>query len=188
MSFLHSRICQEQNKVAEAVNAIEKCKLSLDTAAKTEPALLQSGFYLRVLSNLGISYTGAERFTEAEDIHQQAIDRCVEYGLEEECSLGNIMQNLGSCLLWKGDLERAEDILRKALLMPNRNSEGNLYTLGNLLLKTRRPDEALKLHKEVLDVYLADLGSFHPCTADSYHKVGSILADNSECQDLVEGE
>ncbi|KAH7310957.1 hypothetical protein BKA65DRAFT_543014 [Rhexocercosporidium sp. MPI-PUGE-AT-0058] len=89
--------------------------------------------------------------------------------------MGNLTQNLGSCYLWSEDLEKAKETISLALSQTNKNRERALYTYGNLMLRLKRYDEALALHKEVLQTYLSDLGPEHPITADSWHKVGRIF-------------
>jgi tetratricopeptide (TPR) repeat protein len=160
----------------DAVNAIELAKSHLDQAAKERPELLESTFYIRLLSNHGIAYVAVERYAESEEFHRQAIEHCERLGMEKECSMGNLMQNLGSCYLWGGDLQRAYDILQEALLQPNVNREGAQYTLGNVMLRLKKYDEAIALHKEALQVYLKEIGPSHPTTGDSWHKIGTIFA------------
>lgn len=156
---------------------------------EAKPTSASSSFWIRLLSNVGICYTAAGRFAESEEYHQAAIAACIRHGTAERDSLGNLMQNLGSCYLWSGRLDLAEEVLRDALLKPNRDREGNQYTLANVLWKQKRYSEALKLHQEVLQVYYHKCGPFHGCTADSLHKVGSILAQaDFVSRDLAEAE
>lgn len=174
--FYQCRLCSEMVRSWDAVNAIELAKLHLDQAAKERPELLESTFYIRLLSNHGIAYVAVEQYAESEEFHRQAIEHCERLGMEKECSMGNLMQNLGSCYLWSGDLQRAYDILQEALLQPNVNREGAQYTLGNVMLRLKKYDEAIALHKEALRVYLKEIGPNHPTTGDSWHKIGTIFA------------
>jgi tetratricopeptide (TPR) repeat protein len=147
----------------------------LQQGAQTNPSLLKSALYIRILSNHGIAYLAMEKYVESEKFHIEAIELCSQLGMEEYCSMGNLMQNLGSCYLWSSDLEKAEDTLQKALLQPNNNPEGAKYTMGNPLLRQKQYERALEFHKEVLHIYLTGLGRWHPTTSDSWHKLGSIF-------------
>jgi tetratricopeptide (TPR) repeat protein len=128
-----------------------------------------------VWSDLGVANLAVKRYSESEKFHKLAISRCSELGIQEQCSMGNLTQNLGSCYLWSEDLEKAKETISLALSQTNKNRERALYTYGNLMLRLKRYDEALALHKEVLQTYLSDLGPEHPITADSWHKVGRIF-------------
>jgi tetratricopeptide (TPR) repeat protein len=79
--------------------------------------------------------------------------------------MGDLMQCIGACFLWKGDHDRAEDVLYRALLENcgenNENRGGALYTLGNVYLRQRKYNDALRLHQKVLEMYTKDLGKMH---------------------------
>lgn len=109
--------------------------------------------------------------------------------MEVESSLGNLLQNLGGTYLWSGQLGKAKAILDEALESPNTNREAAEYTLGNWMIKVHRYDEAIKIHRGVLQVYIDQLGMSHPVTADSWHKLGCLLAmPEHSGQDLKEAE
>ncbi|KAI9694917.1 MAG: hypothetical protein M1822_000534 [Bathelium mastoideum] len=189
INFYGCRIFQETCSLEKALEAIEKAQKHYSIAIEDEPTLSSSSFWIRLLSNVGVCYTAVGRFAESEEYHKTAIATCQRCGTAERDSLGNLMQNLGSCYLWSGRLDLAEEILRKALLQPNRNKEGNQYTLANTLWKQKKYDEAFELHKEVLQVYYEKCGPLHTCTADSLHKLGSILAEPGfSSQDLEKAE
>ena len=162
----------------------------IEQIAKADLNALKSTLYIRILSNLGIACLAVEKYAESEKFHNEAIDLCAQLGMEEQCSIGNLMQNLGSCYVWSGALEEAEDRLKRALAQPNKNHrEGAKYTIGNLLLRLKRYEEALTLYREVLQIYIAELGLGCPTTADSWHKIGSIFSMPSfPGRDLSEAE
>jgi tetratricopeptide (TPR) repeat protein len=176
MYFAQCRLCNEVCRAYDGYEAISKSRLHLEEAAKQKPELLNTTLYVRILCNLGITLTALERYDEAEIFHKQAIEHCKRLGMEEECSMGNLLQNLGSCYLWSGQLQKAEKVLNEALHQSNANKEGAMYTFGNLHLRLKRYDKAFELHSEVLEVYLKAIGVNHPTTADSWHKVGTIFA------------
>ncbi|OAX81827.1 hypothetical protein ACJ72_03830 [Emergomyces africanus] len=173
--FYHARLCQEENRSHDALETVQLASHHMDEAIKTDPGLLNSTLYVRILSNQGIVHLAVEKYAESEMYHKRAIAHCVKMGMQEQCSIGNLTQNLGSCYLWSGDLAKAEPTLRRALKQPNKNAEGAKYTMGNLLLRLQKYDEALALHKEVLHTYIEDLGPDHLTTSDSWHKLGSIF-------------
>ncbi|KKZ61380.1 hypothetical protein EMCG_03986 [[Emmonsia] crescens] len=173
--FYHARLCEEENRSHDALEAVQLASQHMDEAVKTDPDLLNSTLYVRILSNQGIAHLAVEKYAESETYHKRAIEHCVKMGLQEQCSIGNLTQNLGSCYVWSGDLAKAEATLREALTQPNKNAEGAKYTMGNLLLLLKKYDKALALHKEVLQTYIEDLGPDHLTTADSWHKIGSIF-------------
>lgn len=148
-------------------------------AAKTKPELLRTGQYLRILTNIGIMNTALEDWDEALKWHNKACDTCIELGMQEESSLGNLRQNLAGTYLWrgdetKGDLEKAEEVVRQSLTEPNQNPMGAMYTLGNVLLKQGRLDEAVEMHRKTKDAYTKSLGSTHPVVAGGWRKLGSL--------------
>jgi tetratricopeptide (TPR) repeat protein len=126
-----------------------------------------------------MSYTGAYRFDDAETYLNKALAVAQEPGAETHSVLGDFMQCLGACYLWKGELQKAEDNLCRALLGrcgENDEYRGALCSVGNVYLKQRRYSEALRMHQEVLERYTKDLGNAHHWVADSCHKIGSIFA------------
>lgn len=175
LHFYYCRLCSEESRPQDALESILLARWHLQQGAQTNPNLLKSTLYIRILSNHGIAYLAMEKYVESEKFHIEAIELCAQLGMEEYCSMGNLMQNLGSCYLWSSDLEKADDTLQKALLQPNNNPEGAKYTMGNLLLRQKQYERALEFHKEVLHIYLTGLGRWHPTTSDSWHKLGSIF-------------
>ncbi|KAL4860970.1 hypothetical protein BDV12DRAFT_204504 [Aspergillus spectabilis] len=189
MYFHYTRMTTEDGQLREALSSIQLSRFHAEQAAKHNPSTRKTPLYLRIISNQGVAHTAVEKFVESERFHLEAIATCVEHGLEELCSLGNLTQNLGSCYLWMGDLERAQRTLELALTQPNRNREGAMYTMGNLLLRLKRYEEGLELHKEVLQIYMDTLGPEHLITADSWYKLGCIFSiDDFEGMDRTEAE
>lgn len=187
--FYHCRLCEEECRAQDALDAIVLARWHIEQAARMHPEVLDSTFYVRILSNHGIAHLALENYVESETFHKEAIGLCGRLGLQEQCSMGNLMQNLAACYLWSGKLAQAENTLNEAMLQPNKNREGAVYTRGNLLLRLARYDEALLLHKEVLQVYIDELGPWHPTTADSWHKLGSIfIIPAFASRDLKEAE
>lgn len=140
-----------------------------------------------------MSYTGTNRFDEAEKFLKKAIEIGRKPGPQTHSVMGDFLQCLGACYLWKGNLAEAEDVLCRALLERcgenNENRGGALYTLGNVYLQQRRYNKALRLHQQVLELYTKDLGNTHHWVADSCHKVGSILAiADFDGKDFVQAE
>jgi tetratricopeptide (TPR) repeat protein len=154
--FYQCRLCLEESRAQDALEAIESAHQHILQAADKDTGILNTPLYIRVLSNLGIVNLAMGRYSQSENFHKLAIGRCAELGTQEQCSMGNLTQNLGSCYLWSGDLEKAEETLRLALSQTNKNRESAQYTLGNIMLRLKRYNEALTLHREVLQTYLTD--------------------------------
>lgn len=175
MYLLFSRLCGEMGRAEEGLEASLAAEKHIMIEAKTNPKLLKTGQYLRILTNLGIMYTDLENWDEALKWHNVAVDTCIQLGMEKESSLGNLRQNLASTYLWKGDLQKAEEVVRQALKEPNNSPMGATFTLGNVLWKQNRLDEAFTVHKQTLHDYSESLGANHPVTSDSWMKMGSLF-------------
>jgi tetratricopeptide (TPR) repeat protein len=177
VSLLHFTRGQILNECNQPEKSIESFKLaiSLYELAK-DPDLEFANTYLsRLYSQFGNSLTGSGRYTESEFYHDKAIRLTKALGKPTPRQMGILYANLGSTLLWKGDLSKAEDVLKRALLEHDRILECNKYALANVYIRQKRLDEAFQLHSEVLELFSRDLGRSHHATADSCHKVGSIL-------------
>ncbi|EUC45997.1 hypothetical protein COCMIDRAFT_25875 [Bipolaris oryzae ATCC 44560] len=177
--FAHGRLCCETSRQLQALEEIVQSHTHIRKAAVHKPCLLKTTLYIRILSNLGITHTAVERFEEAEVYHKTAIQHCKDLGMDKECSIGNLMQNLANCYLWGNKLTEAKEMLDQAQLHPNTAPEAVDYTLGNWMLKNQRYDEAMQLHTRVLALYAKHLGQKHPVTADSWHKVGTMFANKA---------
>lgn len=175
MYLLFSRLCGEMSRSLEGLNASIEAEKHIMIAAEIKPNLLKTGQYLRILTNLGIMYTDLEKWEEALKWHNMAVDTCIQLGMQKECSLGNLRQNLAGTYLWKGELEKAEETVRQSLTEPNTSPMGATFTLGNVLWKQNRLDEAVIVHKQTLHDYSESLGANHPVTADSWFKLGSLF-------------
>jgi tetratricopeptide (TPR) repeat protein len=175
MYLLFARLCGEMSRAQEGLDASIQAEKHILRAAKTNPKLLKTGQYSRILTNLGIMHTDLGNWDEALKWHNLAVQTCVQLGKQKEFSLGNLRQNLAGTYLWKGDLQKAEELVRLALTEPNTSPMGATYTLGNVLWKQNRIEEALKVHKQTLLDYSASLGANHPVTANSWRKMGSLF-------------
>jgi tetratricopeptide (TPR) repeat protein len=141
----------------------------------------------RLHSQLGNSLTGSGRFDEAQEHHKRAIEIAESSGGFTRRQLGILYANLGSCFLWKGDLDRAQSLLEMACMKYDRMLDCNSYALGNVYLMQGKVEDAIGKHYEALDMFAKGLGVTHHFTADSYHKIGSILAlEWYEGKNLVE--
>jgi tetratricopeptide (TPR) repeat protein len=175
MYLLFARLCGEMSRAQEGLAASIQAEKHILIAAKTKPGLLKTGQYSRILTNLGIMHTDLGNWDEALKWHNRAVENCIQLGKQKEFSLGNLRQNLAGTYLWKGDLQRAEGIVRLALTEPNTSPMGATFTLGNVLWKQKRIEEALEVHKQTLLDYSASLGASHPVTANSWLKMGTLL-------------
>lgn len=192
LSLTHSifaRLCAEMCNTKDGLVAAINAEKHVMIAAQDRPELLKTGHYLRILTNLGILHTDAGNWDEALKWHHLAVETCVKWGMQKESSLGNLTQNLACTYLWKGDLDKAEEVVRRSLTEPNLSPMAANFTLGTILWKQGRIKEALTVHKQVLTDYVALLGHTHPVTANSWRRIGCLLsATNYSDRDLSEAE
>jgi tetratricopeptide (TPR) repeat protein len=144
-------------------------------AAKTKPKLVKMGQYSRILADIGIMHNNLSNWDEALEWYNLAVQTCFQLGKQKEFILGDLRQNLTGTYLWKGDLQNAEEPVRLALTEPNTSPMGAAYTLGNVLRKQTRIEEALEVHKQTLLDYSTSLGANHPVTGNSWRKMGSLF-------------
>ncbi|OAP56961.1 hypothetical protein AYL99_09073 [Fonsecaea erecta] len=175
--YVEGLICNDTNHLEEGVESFGKARDLLEDAMKQEPRVLMDTKNLsHIYSSMGNTLTSYNRFAEAERSHRKAINLYLEANEIVEERLGRLYANLGSCLLWKGDLIAAEATLHKALLHYDRKLCCTLYALGNVYLAQRRIQRAYEVHLETLEIFSKRLGRSHPVTADSCFKVGRILS------------
>lgn len=178
--YYHGRCCQESNRTDDAIRDFERALSLVSNDVENLDALSHTTYLPILYENLGISSTGAGRYEGAERYLKKAIEMGKEPNSPVRCVMGDFLQCLGACYLWKGDLKSAENLLSRAILdrcgPNNENRGGALYSLGNVYLRQGRFDLALEMHQEVLRLYREDLGDDHHWVADSCHKVGSIYA------------
>ena len=189
--YIHAYLNLESNRPEESSRSLVEARSILDKVLiGVEPLSVQDRLFLIAINSLlGNSFTGLERFSDAEEALQCAISIATAGGDATSGKLGTLYANLGSCLLWKGDLDAAEAILHRSLLQHQRQLNCNMYALGNVYLRQKRYEEAYNLHVEVLGNFSRTLGHDHHATADSCHKVGAILAmDECPRKDLSEAE
>ena len=192
LAYVHGRLATETGQATLSVDLFS-CALShfKSIVDKKERDLSEHEdvFLSRLYSCLGNGLTTINRFIEAELSHETALQIALKIDESPSTRLGVLYANLGSCLLWKGDLIQAERLLHKALLQHDRGLECNLYALGNVYLRQGRLNKALEVHREVLQILSKSVGPTHHCVADSCHKIGSIYSLNEfENKDLVQAE
>ena len=189
MYSIYARLCAEMCNSKEGLIAAINAEKHVMIAAQDRPDLLKTGQYLRILTNLGILHTDVGNWDEALKWHHLAIETCINCGMQKESSLGNLTQNLAGTYLWKGELEKAEEVVRRALTEPNSTPMAANFTLGTILWKQGRIRESLDLHKQVLTDYINLLGPTHPVTANSWRRVGCLFATcDYSGRDLSEAE
>jgi tetratricopeptide (TPR) repeat protein len=192
LHYYHGRLFLETNHPEKAVQSLEEATGPYENVNRESRSYDDT--YLTILyENVGMSYTGANRFDDAKKYLNKAIEMAKKPGAASQSVIGDFMQCIGACHLWSGDLGEAEDILCRALLERcgenNENRGGAMYTLGNVYLRQGKYLDALQLHQEVLEIYTRDLGNMHHWVADSCHKVGSILAiPDFKQHNLIEAE
>ncbi|KAL9124671.1 MAG: hypothetical protein Q9217_006016 [Psora testacea] len=187
--FTYGNMCNECNETKNGIASFRKAidLLEPENGGSSQRKIGQN--LAAIYSSLGNSLNGLERFEESEKCHHKAIELILRINDPPTKSLGRLYSNLGSCLLWKGELNEAESVLLTSLLKYDRKLGCSLYALGNVYLAQGKMGKGLDLHIETLEVFSADFGIFHPNTADSLYKVGSLYArtDNPK-HSLAEAE
>jgi CRISPR-associated protein Csy1 len=153
---------------ADARNALG---VTLADAGRVGEALaeFQGATYLdpkraSLFNNLGNALLSLGRLDEAVIAFRRAIDLKKNYGLA--------LTNLGVALVDLGDLEGAETALRAALVA-NPSDRSSLLTLGGLLRRNGRLDEAAKAYWEATRVDQAN-------SAEPLSKLGYVLWERGD--------
>lgn len=152
---------------ANAVKYAEQA-VSLGLLAPSAPRLAS------MYSSLGNAFTGLKQFDKATRFHLESIRVRESDPSTQGEMIAMSYTNLGSCLLWQGALDAAEETLHKVLHRFNRRLECSQYAMGNVYLAQDRVQAALDLHSEVLSRFLERSGYDHTDTAHSCHKVGVL--------------
>lgn len=180
LSFLlytEGLICNDTNRLEEALQNFSQAREVLEQAMDQEVRNPMDKKNLsHIYSSMGNALTGASRFVDAKASHHKAVSLYLAAGEIVDERLGRLYANLGSCLLWEGDLAQAESTLHKALLHYDRKLCCTLYALGNVYLAQNRIQRAYETHMEILEIFSKRLGRSHLVTADSCFKVGCILS------------
>ena len=179
LSFLYFTtgvIGNECDRVEESVRYFKQARSLLKKTVAQRRFVGDMKCLAQVNSSLGNSLNNLNRFEESEKCHVRALQIAVNEKNFPIERISRFYANLGSCLLWKGDLDNAEKTLHTALLRYDRSLGCCLYALGNVYLKQGNIDQAFELHLENLQKFAGKLGRHHPYTAESCYKVGSIYA------------
>jgi len=135
--YVEGLICNDTNRLERGVQSFSQARDLLEAAMKQETRTpIDPKNLLHIYSAMGNTLTSSNRFVEAEECQRKAISLYLAAGEIVEERLGRLYVNLGSCLLWKGDLVAAEATLHKALLRYDRKLCCTLYALGNVLSGT----------------------------------------------------
>lgn len=189
--YIHAYLNLEANEPSKSATSLENARSTMGNILSGQMEITVSDrlFQIAIDSLLGNAFTATGDFEKSERLQRKAIALAEAGGPATSGRLGTLYANLGSCLLWRGDLDAAEGVLRTSLMQHQRNLKCNLYALGNVYLRQGRYEEGYKTHLDVLEGFASTCGPLHHATADSCHKIGTILAmDEFSGKDLSEAE
>ena len=135
----------------------------------------------RLLRIIGYVYTNLGSYDEARPILEEAVRLARGLGQDGLPELADALSSLGNLRRHTGDMARAEAELRESIAVSGRAKASENIDIGPtlnslaILLRTRNPDEALRLYQRAYDVatrkqgyengeagiILANIGSIH---------------------------
>lgn len=128
----------------------------------------------RILTGLGNSLSQLQEYDDALSAQLGAKQMCGDVPPEQSDAITIIQLNWGFLMYRRGDLKSAEQILR-ATLEANPKTPPALYALGNTLLAQGKIEEAIAVHLQGLEIYIAMFGDQHALVGRCAYKVGEIL-------------
>ena len=138
---------------------------------------------LQALSNQAAALIDGGQLEAADQLLSRAETRAVKFAQP----FGSILINRGVLLIKKGEYRQAEDILERALEntnSPNLSEQANAnFALGNLMVKTGRPEKALAYYQDSLSADRAV--GFHKGMADSLAALGGVYLSLSQYEPAV---
>jgi serine/threonine protein kinase/Tfp pilus assembly protein PilF len=163
-------------QIEKAVAILEK-GVALRRQLKSPPADL-----MPALSQLGGAYDAAGDFTKAGAVHREALDIARSLYGSEHATTAEMLRNVSSIELSRGNLKDAEAMDREILAIFRRVSTGptsdlaqSLNNLGVVLGTQGRWSEAVPLQREAVDVITKLRGEKHPEVASALSSLASAL-------------
>lgn len=169
--------------VYRAVGDIDSALLFYEEACMSYLDLKNQQGALQALSNKTAALIDANRFEDAEG----EFIRAARIALPGSRPFGPLLRNRGVLLFKKGDYAGARDLLNAALQNtdPLNLTEFAVvnFAMGKVLLKTNRPDEALRHFESAL---AADRSaSYYRGIADDLAAIGSVYLHNGDFSQAV---
>jgi len=168
-------IAMSMNNIGNAYRAVgdlESALLFYEEACLSYSALQNPDGALQSLSNKAAALIDAERFDAAE--HELARAEKISGGSPRP--FGPLLRNQGVLLFKKGDFPRARSFLDAALKNTEPHDSPEFaavnFALGNLMLKTGSPVEAIRYFETALSADRSS--SYYRGTADDLAAIGSI--------------
>lgn len=159
---VEARIASQRRDYVTAARLYRELLGSLDPEA---PDLQET--LARAWNNNGVALAGLGRMAAADSAYAQALIHYQRSVPEPHSYYGNLYSNWALVAQTRGDPQRAEEYHRQSLairrqLKHNRVDIGvSLINLGNLLVETGRPGEALPLLQEALAIQQEAFGPAH---------------------------
>lgn len=139
--------------------------------------------------NLASTLDRLGRYEEAEELHRQVLEVCIEEHGPESPEVARSLYGLGALYTNLGDFELAETYLRQALEIRSaiRGREHTevaqvLHSLGLALHANGARDEALVIYQEALAIRRRILGDDHVSVAHTRKNLAALHLDRGEIE------
>ena len=162
------------------LTALEALDMAADRVIQTFEG--QPEEHVRILSTIGTTLHRLARYHEAEEFLKEALTLCADTLGAEDVLFAEILHNLASLAATRGDLDRAEALIRSALgiqwkVYPDghRDLARGINNLASILRRKREYGEAEDLARESLAMKGRLFGKDHLEVATSLNTLGATM-------------
>ena len=146
---------------------------------------------IQILSLLLMILNEQQRYDEAKDIGQQALEIARQQP-EQPPETAVILHRLAGTLIFQGDLVQAVSLARESVKLHRRMQGDNhpetawgLWTLGWALCEQGKYDEAEQCYREALNIFLRQFDDSHLSVEDTISRLTAILTAKQDEAGLV---
>lgn len=161
VAALQSNIAYNYNKLGNHLEAIKYAQDSVDIFRERYPDGHPRAIYS--LDDLGDSLLGINKIKEGLKVLHEAVKLSEKFGMDRHCITAFVLQDLGVGYFKNKDYHTAVKYPEKSLNL-RRELYGkrkyhelaeSLFNLADIYFALKNNDQALKLYKESLDMYMA---------------------------------